>query len=86
MQKMLTALSEGLPLLGLELTDDVKQTLCAFGSGVVKQISILKNGRVLDDRLEERFSNETGERRRVASRISVVPLFLRNEKGNVERL
>lgn len=41
MQKMLTALSEGLPLLGLELTDDVKQTLCAFGSGVVKQNEVM---------------------------------------------
>ena len=37
MNKMLETLSEGLPRLGLELPEDVQQTLCAFGEGVVKQ-------------------------------------------------
>ncbi len=41
MQKMLTALNDALPLLGLELTDETKQTLCAFGTGVVKQNEVM---------------------------------------------
>ena len=38
---MLTTLSEGLPRLGLELPEDRKQTLCAFGQGVVKQNEVM---------------------------------------------
>ena len=39
--QMLAALSEGLPLLGLELSDDTKDNLCAFGRGVVKQNEVM---------------------------------------------
>ena len=38
---MLTTLSDGLPRLGLELSEDTKQTLCAFGEGVVKQNEVM---------------------------------------------
>jgi len=38
---MLTALNEGLPHLGLDLSEDVKNTLCAFGQGVVKQNEVM---------------------------------------------
>ena len=38
---MLTTLSEGLPLLGLELSEATKKTLCAFGEGVVRQNEVM---------------------------------------------
>ncbi len=38
---MLTTLSEGLPRLGLDLSEDTKATLCAFGEGVVKQNEVM---------------------------------------------
>ena len=41
MNKMLTTLSQGLPLLGLELPEQTLQTLCAFGEGVVKQNEVM---------------------------------------------
>ena len=41
MSKMLETLSEGLPRLGLELPESVRQTLCAFGEGVVKQNEVM---------------------------------------------
>ena len=41
MDKMLAALSEGLPQLGLELSDQTKQTLCGFGQGVVRQNEVM---------------------------------------------
>jgi len=39
--EMLTTLKEGLPLLGLELPDEIQNTLCAFGHGVVKQNEVM---------------------------------------------
>ena len=41
MNKMLETLSEGLPRLGLELPEEARQTLCAFGEGVVKQNEVM---------------------------------------------
>jgi len=41
MDKMLTTLEAGLPLLGLELPEQIRQTLCAFGSAVVKQNEVM---------------------------------------------
>lgn len=41
MNKMLTTLRNGLPLLGLELPEQALQTLCAFGEGVVKQNEVM---------------------------------------------
>ena len=39
--KMLETLNDGLPQLGLELPETVKQTLCAFGEGVVRQNEVM---------------------------------------------
>ena len=41
MDKMLTTLEAGLPLLSLELPEQIRQTLCAFGSAVVKQNEVM---------------------------------------------
>ena len=41
MSTMQTTLCEGLPLLGLELSETTVQTLCAFGEGVVKQNEVM---------------------------------------------
>ncbi len=38
---MLAALNDGLPLLGLELSEETKQTLCAFGEGVIRQNEVM---------------------------------------------
>lgn len=38
---MLDTLNEGLPRLGLDLPEDVKQRLCAFGEGVVRQNEVM---------------------------------------------
>ena len=38
---MKKALCEGLPLLGLELTDETAQKLCAFGEAVVRQNEVM---------------------------------------------
>ena len=38
---MLTALKEGLPRLGLELTEDTQQKLCAFAEAVVEQNKVM---------------------------------------------
>ena len=40
-QQMLETLNAGLPELGLELPEAVKNTLCAFGAGVVKQNEVM---------------------------------------------
>ena len=40
-RQMLDTLNEGLPALGLNLPEDVKDTLCAFGAGVVKQNEVM---------------------------------------------
>ena len=39
--EMLKTLSEGLPLLHLELPDSIKETLCAFGHGVIRQNEVM---------------------------------------------
>ena len=39
--EMLKTLSEGLPLLHLELPDSTKETLCAFGHGVIRQNEVM---------------------------------------------
>ena len=41
MDKMLDALREGLPRLGLDLPEETQQTLCDFGHGVVKQNEVM---------------------------------------------
>ena len=41
MSVMKTTLCEGLPLLGLELSENAADTLCAFGEGVVKQNEVM---------------------------------------------
>ena len=40
-KQMLDTLNAGLPELGLDLPQDVKDTLCAFGAGVVKQNEVM---------------------------------------------
>ena len=40
-QLMLDTLNLGLPQLGLDLPEEVKNTLCAFGAGVVKQNEVM---------------------------------------------
>ena len=40
-QLMLETLNAGLPALGLALPEEVKNTLCAFGAGVVKQNEVM---------------------------------------------
>ena len=39
--EMLTALKEGLPRLGLELTEETQRKLCAFGQAVVEQNKVM---------------------------------------------
>ena len=41
METMLQALKEGLPQLGLELTEDTQQKLCAFGEAVIEQNKVM---------------------------------------------
>ena len=41
MSQMLTALSEGLPQLGLDLSEDTQKKLCAFGEAVVEQNKVM---------------------------------------------
>ena len=48
MNKMLETLGEGLPRLGLELPEDVQETLCAFGAGVVKQNEVMNLTAITD--------------------------------------
>ena len=48
MNKMLETLREGLPRLGLELPEDVQETLCAFGAGVVKQNEVMNLTAITD--------------------------------------
>ena len=40
-KQMLDTLNAGLPELGLDLPENVKDTLCAFGAGVVKQNEVM---------------------------------------------
>ena len=41
MEKMLSALSAGLPKLGLSLSEETRQTLCRFGQAVVEQNQVM---------------------------------------------
>ena len=38
---MLTTLNESLPLLGMDLPENIKATLCAFGEGVIRQNEVM---------------------------------------------
>ena len=40
-EQMLTALNAGLPELGLDLQEKTRETLCDFGTGVVKQNEVM---------------------------------------------
>ena len=40
-QQMLVALNQGLPELGLDLPQEIRETLCDFGTGVVKQNEVM---------------------------------------------
>ena len=46
---MKKTLEEGLPLLGLELSDEQKKTLCAFGKAVVKQNEVMNLTAITED-------------------------------------
>ena len=39
--EMINALNEGLPQLGLEISEETKKTLCAFGEAVIKQNEVM---------------------------------------------
>ena len=46
---MKTTLSAGLPTLGLDLSDETKDTLCAFGRAMVKQNEVMNLTGITDD-------------------------------------
>ena len=48
MHKMYDTLCEGLPRLGLDLPEEIRQTLCAFGQGVVKQNEVMNLTAITD--------------------------------------
>ena len=50
MNEMKSTLVAGLPLLGLELTDDTCNTLCAFGAAMVKQNEVMNLTGITDDK------------------------------------
>ena len=47
---MKQTLSAGLPLLGLELSDEIQDTLCAFGRAMVKQNEVMNLTGITDDK------------------------------------
>lgn len=47
---MKQTLSAGLPQLGLSLSDDIQNTLCAFGAAMVKQNEVMNLTGITDDR------------------------------------
>ena len=47
---MKQTLSAGLPLLGLDLSEDTQDTLCAFGAAMVKQNEVMNLTGITDDR------------------------------------
>ena len=49
MSLMLKTLKEGLPQLGLELTEEICETLCAFGKAVVKQNEVMNLTAITED-------------------------------------
>ena len=50
MDKMLAALSQGLPQLGLTLGEDIQKTLCDFGHAMVKQNEVMNLTGITDDK------------------------------------
>ena len=50
MNEMKKTLISGLPLLGLELTDETCDTLCAFGAAMVKQNEVMNLTGITDDK------------------------------------
>ena len=50
MNEMKNTLVAGLPLLGLELSDDTCDTLCAFGAAMVKQNEVMNLTGITDDK------------------------------------
>ena len=49
MDKMLTALSEGLPQLGLTLEEEIRRRLCDFGHAMVKQNEVMNLTGITED-------------------------------------
>lgn len=49
MDKMLSTLSAGLPDLGLELSEEIRQQLCAFGRCMVKQNEVMNLTGITED-------------------------------------
>ncbi len=49
MDKMLAALSQGLPQLGLELEEPIQQTLCDFGHAMVRQNEVMNLTGITED-------------------------------------
>ena len=49
MDKMLETLQQGLPQLGLELSDEICQTLCGFGHAMVKQNEVMNLTGITED-------------------------------------
>jgi len=47
---MKQTLSAGLPLLGLSLSDDIQNSLCAFGAAMVKQNEVMNLTGITDDK------------------------------------
>ena len=47
---MKQTLSAGLPLLGIDLSEETKETLCAFGRAMVKQNEVMNLTGITDDR------------------------------------
>ena len=50
MNEMRNTLQAGLPLLGLELSGETQDTLCAFGAAMVKQNEVMNLTGITDDR------------------------------------
>lgn len=50
MNEMKNTLVSGLPLLGLELSEDVSDKLCAFGAAMVKQNEVMNLTGITDDK------------------------------------
>ena len=46
---MKQTLTAGLPLLGLDLSEDTRDTLCAFGKAMVKQNEVMNLTGITDD-------------------------------------
>ena len=49
MDKMLTTLSEGLPMLGLDLEEGIRKKLCDFGRAMVKQNEVMNLTGITED-------------------------------------